>query len=223
MKRAILLSSVVALLAVAMSSTGCKRPPKGVTPIAAGAPTTVPGTTERRDARDATPGPTPGPGVPVPPDTTAQGRPEPVPVPVPVPPADGFAQPDMAVFENMLMDTNAFQGDTVYFDFDSSVVKKSEFDKANRVGDHLKEKPLTALLVDGHCDERGTEEYNRALGERRALSLREYLILYGIGPERIRTRSWGEDRPVSLDHNEEAWSKNRRGEFILLLPLPPKN
>ena len=75
--------------------------------------------------------------------------------------------------------------------------------------------------MDGHCDERGTEEYNRSLGERRALAVREHLIRLGIAPERVRTLSWGEDRPVDTGHNEEAWQKNRRAEFILLKPKQP--
>ena len=74
------------------------------------------------------------------------------------------------------------------------------------------------LLIEGHCDERGTEEYNRALGERRALAAREYLNSLGIKGERVRTVSYGEDRPSVDGHDESAWSKNRRAEFILLKP-----
>ena len=86
------------------------------------------------------------------------------------------------------------------------------------LADYLKGAPTDALLVEGHCDERGTEEYNRSLGERRALALREYLINSGIASDRIITRSYGEDRPAVQGHDETAWSKNRRGEFILLKP-----
>jgi peptidoglycan-associated lipoprotein len=121
-------------------------------------------------------------------------------------------------FEGFSMDPTAFQAYSVYFDFDSYTLKKDELNKVNSVGDALKAQPANALLIEGHCDERGTEEYNRALGERRALALREYLVTYGVGAEKIRTRSWGEDRPADPGHDEAAWSKNRRGEFILLLP-----
>jgi peptidoglycan-associated lipoprotein len=72
--------------------------------------------------------------------------------------------------------------------------------------------------VDGHCDERGTEEYNRALGERRALALREELISLGVDPNRIDTVSYGKDRPAETGHDEAAWRKNRRGEFLLETP-----
>ena len=72
--------------------------------------------------------------------------------------------------------------------------------------------------VEGHCDERGTEEYNRSLGERRALALRELLVAAGVSADRVHTLSFGKDKPVETGHNEAAWSKNRRGEFILVLP-----
>jgi peptidoglycan-associated lipoprotein len=130
----------------------------------------------------------------------------------------GIPQGDLADIEGMTPDTNHFAGQTVHFDFDSFVVKSSEHSKVEAVGDELKVKAETKLMIDGHCDERGTEEYNRALGERRALALREYLVRYGIAPERVFTRSFGEDQPVDPGHTEEAWAKNRRGEFILLLP-----
>jgi peptidoglycan-associated lipoprotein len=75
------------------------------------------------------------------------------------------------------------------------------------------------LRIEGHCDERGTEEYNRALGERRALAAREYLVLQkGLDASLVDTISYGEDRPADTGHNEAAWSKNRRDEFILLKP-----
>jgi peptidoglycan-associated lipoprotein len=72
--------------------------------------------------------------------------------------------------------------------------------------------------VEGHCDERGTEGYNLSLGERRALAVRTYLVNLGISADRVYTISFGEARPAVDGHTEAAWSKNRRGEFILLLP-----
>lgn len=127
-------------------------------------------------------------------------------------------QPSIDLLENMVPDEGYFAGQTVYFDFDSAVVRKTQQGRADAVGDELKAKPECKLMVDGHCDERGTEEYNRALGERRALAVREYLLKFGIGPDRIFTRTWGENRPAVDAHNEDAWSKNRRAEFILLNP-----
>jgi peptidoglycan-associated lipoprotein len=74
------------------------------------------------------------------------------------------------------------------------------------------------LLIEGNCDERGTEEYNRALGERRALAAREALAKAGVSPDRIRTISYGKDKPANPGHDEAAWKANRRDDFILLHP-----
>jgi peptidoglycan-associated lipoprotein len=115
-------------------------------------------------------------------------------------------------------DASMFQTDIVHFDFDSATVRTSEQSKLAAVADYLKTQQANAIRVEGHCDERGTEEYNRSLGERRAIALREELIRLGINPTRVDTRSYGEDKPGDTAHNEAAYSKNRRGEFILLSP-----
>jgi peptidoglycan-associated lipoprotein len=130
--------------------------------------------------------------------------------------ADGTAQqsnPDER--KNWQRDSEIFKGDTVHFDYDSSVVKAAEKSKVAAVADHLKANPLDALEVDGHADERGTEEYNRSLGERRALALRDELMRLGVAASRIDTTSYGKDRPVDTGHDEAAHRKNRRGEFLL--------
>jgi len=106
----------------------------------------------------------------------------------------------------------------VHFDYDSSVVKSSEKAKVSKVAIYLKGNSAVAVRVEGNCDERGTEEYNRSLGERRALALREDLARLGIDPSRVDTISYGEDKPVDSGHDESAWRKNRRGDFILLTP-----
>ena len=106
---------------------------------------------------------------------------------------------------------------TIRFAYDSSVVKAGEGSKVEAVATAFKAMDAAKdLLVEGHCDERGTEEYNRALGERRALAMREYLIRLGVPSDRIHTKTLGKDQPVEFGHNEAAWSKNRRGEFILV-------
>jgi len=104
---------------------------------------------------------------------------------------------------------------TVYFDYNKYDIKPSEEYKLNSIADWLKDHPNKHLLIEGHCDERGSSEYNYALGEQRALSVRRYLINLGIEPERLHTKSYGEDRPVAFGHNEDAWSKNRRAEFLI--------
>lgn len=132
---------------------------------------------------------------------------------------NGIPQGDRELFENRVVDRTIFQGNTVYFEYDRSRIRSEERAKLAAVAEHLKSNAGDALLIEGHCDERGTEEYNRALGERRALAAREYLASLGIQGERVRTVSYGEDKPAVDGHDESAWSKNRRGEFILLKPL----
>jgi peptidoglycan-associated lipoprotein len=120
-------------------------------------------------------------------------------------------------------DRTALAPYTAHFAYDSSVVQANDKPNVAAVADYLKAHSLTAVEIEGHCDERGTEEYNRALGERRALALREELIGLGIDYKRIDTTSYGEDRPVATGHDESAWKQNRRGEFVLETPpsAPP--
>ena len=113
-------------------------------------------------------------------------------------------------------DASTLKADTVYFDFDSAVVKPEAKSNVDAVADYLKSNSAAALKIEGHCDERGTEEYNRALGDRRAQALREAIVADGIDATRIDTLSYGKDRPAVQGHDEAAWSKNRRGEFIVL-------
>jgi peptidoglycan-associated lipoprotein len=115
-----------------------------------------------------------------------------------------------------------FQADTVHFDYDSSVVKSSEKGHVTAVADYLKANGATAVKIEGHCDERGTEEYNRALGERRAMALREDLVRMGIEANRVDTISYGKDRPVDTGSSDAAHRKNRRGEFVLLTNPNPR-
>ena len=115
-------------------------------------------------------------------------------------------------------DRTILKADTVYFDFDSSVLKASEKSKVVAVADYLKANAANAVKVEGNCDERGTEEYNRSLGERRALAVREELIRLGIVPTRVDTISFGKDMPEDPGHDESAWRKNRRDEFVVLSP-----
>jgi peptidoglycan-associated lipoprotein len=115
-------------------------------------------------------------------------------------------------------DAQTLKAETVYFDFDSSVLKGSEKPKVSAVADYLKANSANAVRVEGNCDERGTEEYNRSLGERRALAVREELIRLGIDPTRADTISYGKDKPAVQGHDETAWKQNRRDDFIVLSP-----
>jgi outer membrane protein OmpA-like peptidoglycan-associated protein len=120
--------------------------------------------------------------------------------------------------DDMAQDRSAFAADTVYFDYDSSTIKGSEQSKLTAIASALQADASAKLLVEGYCDERGTEEYNRSLGERRALASREALANAGISADRVATRSYGEDRAADPGHTPAAWSKNRRDEFVLLHP-----
>ena len=122
-------------------------------------------------------------------------------------------------FDNWPADRETFRDQTVYFDFDRANVKASEIPKLEQVASQLRSTHAgKALRIEGHCDERGTEEYNRSLGDRRAQSVREQLVRLGISPSMIQTISMGEERPAVPGHDDSAWSKNRRGELVLLSP-----
>jgi peptidoglycan-associated lipoprotein len=102
----------------------------------------------------------------------------------------------------------------VYFDYDSSTIKPSEFAKLETIAGALKGNSKK-LVIEGHTDERGTAEYNRALGERRAQSARAALTKLGVASARLTTVSYGKDRPVEASHDDTAWSRNRRCEFVI--------
>ncbi|MBI3414297.1 MAG: OmpA family protein [Verrucomicrobia bacterium] len=126
--------------------------------------------------------------------------------------------PGREIIDGMTADREAFRNETVYFEFDRYAIKASEAGKLENIATQLKQTPANKLRIEGNCDERGTEEYNRSLGERRALSAREFLIKLGVGGDRITTMSYGEDKPADPSHDEAAWAKNRRDEFVLLKP-----
>ena len=108
-----------------------------------------------------------------------------------------------------------FESENIYFEFDSSALLTPAQDTLSRKAQYLRENPNTRLVIEGHCDERGTDEYNLALGDRRANSAKSFLVDLGISPSRLTTISYGEERPLDPRHNEEAWAKNRRCEFVI--------
>ncbi len=113
-------------------------------------------------------------------------------------------------------DANTLSAQTIHFDYDKSAIKSSEQSKLDAVFAYLTSHSQAALRVEGNCDERGTEEYNRSLGERRALAGREYLVRKGIDPSRIDTETYGKDKPVDTGHTESAYARNRRDDFVVL-------
>ncbi len=107
------------------------------------------------------------------------------------------------------------QMQTVYFEFDKYDLQADARQKLQSNAQILKDNPDFGVVVEGHCDERGTIEYNIALGERRASAVRDYLATLGVNRSRIRIRSWGEEKPAVRGSGESAWSQNRRAEFTI--------
>ena len=103
----------------------------------------------------------------------------------------------------------------IYFDFDKSTLTPAAQDSLLRKAEWLRENPDATVTIEGHCDERGTNEYNLALGDRRAESAKAFLADLGIDPARLTTISYGEERPVDPRSTEEAWAKNRRAHFVV--------
>lgn len=108
-----------------------------------------------------------------------------------------------------------FVNEDVYFNFDDATLNSDARQVLKQKVAWLRENPGTSALIEGHCDERGTEEYNIALGQRRAQSVKTFLVNAGISASRLSTISYGEERPVDFGKNESAWAKNRRAHFKL--------
>jgi peptidoglycan-associated lipoprotein len=205
MKIASLTKLLFCAVILAFGVAGCQKTPKSPTPIfgRAAAPPT--------GARPSGPE-QPGTAFPIGQDPTA--------MPIPTNP-DGTTplgdwRDDLSNYDQ---DREAFRHQTVYFDFDRFNIRPSEVQKVEAVANSMRNQYQTQkLLIEGHCDERGTPEYNRSLGERRALAVREFLISLGVDASRITTISYGEDMPADMGRTEAAYARNRRGEFVLLSP-----
>ncbi|MBT8329973.1 MAG: OmpA family protein [Desulfofustis sp.] len=102
----------------------------------------------------------------------------------------------------------------VYFDFDQAIIRPDMADRMILNAEYLKQVPNT-VIIEGNCDDRGTKEYNLALGEKRAINVRDYLIDLGVEPGKIRTVSYGEERPLFFEQTDFAWSQNRRADFVI--------
>jgi peptidoglycan-associated lipoprotein len=157
------------------------------------------------------------PTPPPPADTTGANRPpvpptpvnEPQPVPIEPSPADELASRDLdAINKN-----SPFQ--PLFFGLDQAEVSPEGQQVLNGNAEIMKKYPTWVITIEGHADERGTAEYNLALGERRALAARNYLVSLGIPADRLRTVSYGKEFPFDPGHTEEAWQQNRRAHFVV--------
>ena len=104
---------------------------------------------------------------------------------------------------------------TVNFEFNSAALSATALDVLQGNADFLQNNPTVTVQVEGHCDERGGVQYNIALGERRANTVRDHLVSLGIGSDRISTISYGKERHIAFGHDEESWGRNRRGNFVI--------
>lgn len=194
MKRTALLNLFVAGFVLVFGVTACKKKPTGITHIPQGS----------RIGQGNTSGLETGGILPsnLSPDSTTGSIP----------------MAERGSIEGRPQDREKFAANTVYFDLDSASVKAAEQSKLEGVASYFKSNPAGDLLIEGHCDERGTEGYNLTLGDRRANALREYLVNLGVSPDRVHTVSFGEAKPAVVGTDESAYSKNRRGEFVFIEP-----
>jgi len=124
--------------------------------------------------------------------------------------------------EVVLENDNIIEGRTsgpmlpVYFDFDSALIQGDQVERIEANADFIKSRPDIRVRIEGNCDPRGTREYNLALGERRALNAKKYLVNLGVEPDRLSTISWGEEKLLLFGHDELSWAQNRRDDFVLV-------
>lgn len=160
--------------------------------------------------------PVPAPTPPPPPAVTP--APPPPPTPPPQPPAPPPAPPsEQDLFNQKSLDQlNAEKPlSDVFFDLDRSDLKDDGRAALQKDAEWMRKWTSTKVTVEGHCDSRGTPEYNLALGDRRAQAVKAYLVSLGIGSERVQTVSKGKEAPFCTEENESCWSQNRRGHFII--------
>jgi peptidoglycan-associated lipoprotein len=147
---------------------------------------------------------------PPPPPPPPAPRPTPTQPPPPAPASEGNEAERAAALETLR--------ERVHFDYDLAVIRPEAAAALDRKLAVLRQYPDVRLQIEGHCDERGSVEYNQALGNRRATAVRDYLVSRGISASRLETTSFGEERPLVPQANEGAWSQNRRAEFVVLNP-----
>jgi peptidoglycan-associated lipoprotein len=189
---------LLVMLAVPIVLAGCAKRP-ATTAAAAPAPTGTAATT----GAAPTPAPAPAPAAPAPTEST----PPPATAAPQTPASTARPSPKEFVSIPELKD--------IHFDFDKYDIRPGDAKVLDSNASWLKSNPEQLLLIEGHCDERGTNEYNLALGERRAKATMNYLVSQGVQANRITIISYGEERPICSEHTESCWSQNRRSHFLV--------
>lgn len=160
--------------------------------------------------------PAPAPAPPPPPAPTAPVTPPPP--PAPPPPAPAPAQRPLTeaeIFAAKTLDQLTAELDDVYFDLDKSEIREDAKGRLQKDADWMKKWTTTQVSVEGHCDSRGSAEYNLALGSRRANAVKEYLTNLGVAAGRLTVVSKGKEQPVCAEQTESCWQQNRRGHFVV--------
>jgi len=166
------------------------------------------------------------PAASAPPPTVATAPPAPAPAPAPVAPtpapAPAPAPPVAAPTPQPPAPPSQYHAEAalklIHFDFDKADIRPGDAKILDANAAWLTANPKLLVLIEGHCDERGTAEYNLALGERRAKATQTYLVSRGVQAERITTVSYGEERPACTEHTEKCWATNRRAQFLVKEP-----
>jgi peptidoglycan-associated lipoprotein len=160
--------------------------------------------------------PAPAPAAPPPPAPTAPTTPPPPPAPPPPAPTPApRALTEAEIFAAKTLDQLTAELDDVFFDLDKSEIRDDAKGRLQKDADWLKKWTTTRVSVEGHCDSRGSAEYNLALGSRRANAVKEYLTNLGVPAARLTVVSKGKEQPVCADQSESCWQQNRRGHFIV--------
>jgi peptidoglycan-associated lipoprotein len=186
--RSILASLIIGLLFV----SACAKRPVALAPQAAPAPAPAPA--------PPPPAPAPAPAAPAPPPPVVAAPAPPPPAPRPAPPKEYMANDNLK---------------PIHFAFDKSVIRPPDAKILEASAKWLVANPDQLVLIEGHCDERGTDQYNLALGDRRAKAAMNYLVAQGVQSDRITIVSFGEERPLCRESNEGCWSQNRRDMFLI--------
>jgi peptidoglycan-associated lipoprotein len=160
---------------------------------------------------------TPAPPPPAPPPATKPADPPPPPPPpppAPKPPERALTEDE--IFDKMTLDelNDKMRPEPVFFAYDSTVISEEARATLQKTAEFLKRRASTQIMIEGHADNRGTNEYNLALGERRAEAARDYLVGLGIAADRIQTVTKGEEQPFCREDTESCWQENRRGHFL---------